>query len=232
MPKGNLGTPKSGTERGSRGRTREGALFTSAPTKLGLPTRYASTLQDINKPLRSARVRAVLAANPIVIEAYCHTGKIILQRQSEAGWGAKVIDRLASDLREEFPDMGGLSAQNLLEMKTFPRDFPGGLITQQLVAQLPWGHSIRFLQRARDPAAFQSEPKRGIRIQQERHLTFIELQNQLSDYAAMEKSFRASGKIQAMARNPEKKKPRRLSAASDRGRDSGVHVTEQRGMLA
>lgn len=30
--------------------------------------------------------------------------KIILARQQEAGWGAKVIDRLPSDLQAEFPE--------------------------------------------------------------------------------------------------------------------------------
>ena len=158
MPsKKKLPMPKPAPERGSRGRTREGALFTAAPPKLSLPTGYAGTLQDIKDHLRSARVRAVLAANPIVIEAYWHTGKIILQRQSEAAWGAKVIDRLAADLREEFPDMGGLSPRNLLAMKIFAREFPEGPIAQQPVAQLPWGHVLQIMQRLKAPAAWYFE---------------------------------------------------------------------------
>lgn len=152
-PKKKRATRKLAPERGSRGRTREGALFTAAPSKSGLPAGYARTLQDIKAHLRSARVRAVLAANPIVIEAYWHTGKIILRRQSEAAWGAKVIDRLAADLREEFPDMGGLSARNLLAMKIFAREFPEGPIAQQPVAQLPWGHVLQIMQRLKAPAA-------------------------------------------------------------------------------
>ena len=154
MPsKKKLGLPKPAPERGSRGRTREGALFTAAPSKLSLPAGYASTLQDIKAHLRNARVRAVLAANPIVIEAYWHTGKIILQRQSESAWGAKVIDRLAVDLREEFTDMGGLTTRNLLSMKIFAREFPDGPITKQPVSQLPWGQIIRLMQMVKDPAA-------------------------------------------------------------------------------
>lgn len=78
---------------------------------------------------------AHFAANPIVIEAYWNTGKIILARQEEAGWGSKVIDRLAIDLQAEFPDMGGLSVRNLLAMKIFAREFPAGPIAQQPVAQ-------------------------------------------------------------------------------------------------
>ena len=135
--------PPAPLEIGSRsasGRTREDARFTAPPSLAGLPDSYGTTLEEIKSHLRSARVRAVLAANPIVIEAYWHTGKIILQRQQEAAWGAKVIDRLSADLRDAFPDMRGLSTRNLLAMKIFAREFPDPPIAQQPVAQLSWGN--------------------------------------------------------------------------------------------
>ena len=180
MPsKKKLPMPKPAPERDSRGRTREGALFTAAPPKLSLPTGYAGTLQDIKEHLRSARVRAVLAANPIVIEAYWHTGKIILQRQSEAAWGAKVIDRLAADLREEFPDMGGLSPRNLLAMKIFAREFPEGPIAQQPVAQLPWGHVLQIMQRLKAPAAREFSIREAVAHGWSRSILEIQIQGQL-----------------------------------------------------
>jgi predicted nuclease of restriction endonuclease-like (RecB) superfamily len=147
-------SPKPSSEvRRSRGKVREGAMFTAIPTRPELPTDYPVALREIKSHLRGARVRAVLAANVMVIEAYWHTGRIILQRQQEAEWGAKVIDRLSADLREEFPDMGGLSSRNLLAMKVFAREFPDGPITQQPVAQLPWGHILQVMQRVKEPAA-------------------------------------------------------------------------------
>ncbi|MBN9124044.1 MAG: hypothetical protein J0I60_04840 [Nitrosospira sp.] len=36
-------------------------------------------------------------------------GRDILQRQVEQGWGAKVIERLAHDLKTTFPDLKGFS---------------------------------------------------------------------------------------------------------------------------
>ncbi len=137
----------------SRGRTRPEAIFPVAPSAASLPESYAATLQEIKTHLRNGRVRAVLAANPIVIEAYWNTGKIILERQKEAAWGAKVIDRLAADLQEAFPDMGGLSSRNLLSMKLFAEAFPDGPIAKQPVSQLPWGQIIRLIQMVKDPAA-------------------------------------------------------------------------------
>ena len=136
----------------ARGRTREEARFTAPPSLAGLPDTYGATFEEIKSYLRSARVRAVLAANPIVIEAYWHTGKIILQRQQEAAWGAKVIDRLSTDLRDAFPDMRGLSTRNLLSMKLFAEAFPDWTITKQPVSQLPWGHIIRLLQMVKNHA--------------------------------------------------------------------------------
>jgi len=57
--------------------------------------------------------------------------------------GAKVINRLAADLRREFPDMTGLSLRNLRYMRAFARAWPAespSLIVQRPVAQLPWAH--------------------------------------------------------------------------------------------
>ena len=136
----------------SRGRSRPGAIFPVAPSAASLPESYAATLQEIKSHLRSARVRAILAANPIVIEAYWQTGKIILARQQEAAWGAKVIDRLAADLQAEFPDMSGLTRRNLFSMRAFAEAFPDATIVKRLVSQLPWGQIIRLIQMVKDPA--------------------------------------------------------------------------------
>lgn len=166
-------------DRLSRGRIRDDARFTAAPTIAGLPESYATTLQEIKTHLRSARVRAVLAANPIVLEAYWHTGKIILQRQQQATWGTKVIDRLAADLREAFPDMGGLSVRNLLAMKIFFREFPDGPIAQQPVAQLPWGHVLQLMQRLKDPTARDFYIQQTLAHGWSRSILELQIQNQL-----------------------------------------------------
>jgi DUF1016 N-terminal domain len=50
---------------------------------------------------------------------YWQVGREILIRQEREGWGTKVIDRLAVDLRRSFPDMTGLSSRNLKCMRAF-----------------------------------------------------------------------------------------------------------------
>jgi predicted nuclease of restriction endonuclease-like (RecB) superfamily len=68
---------------------------------------------------------------------YWSIGREILERQTSEGWGTRVIDRLAADLRQLFPDMKGISGRNLKYMRSFAQTWPEKAIVQQLAAQLP-----------------------------------------------------------------------------------------------
>lgn len=140
--------------RRSRGRTRdEGASFPVAPPRAELPSGYAETLGDIKQRIQHERLRVVMAANSAMVLLYWDIGRLILERQEREGWGAKVIDRLAADLREAYPEMKGFSGRNLLFMRSFGEAYPDAERVKQLVSQLPWGHVIKLLQRVKDPAA-------------------------------------------------------------------------------
>lgn len=65
-----------------------------------------------------------MAANASMVLLYWDIGQLILNRQKEEGWGAKVIDRLSADLREAFPEMHGLSPRNLKYMRAFALAWP------------------------------------------------------------------------------------------------------------
>jgi len=78
---------------------------------------YAEFLQALKTRIQQAQVRAALSVNRELVLLYWHIGREILQKQQVQGWGAKVIDRLAKDLRREFPDMKGFSPRNLKYMR-------------------------------------------------------------------------------------------------------------------
>jgi len=75
-----------------------------------IPRDYASWLTSLKSRISSARQRATIAVNQELVRLYHHIGTEILERQSRQGWGAKVIDRLAADLRAAFPEMKGFSS--------------------------------------------------------------------------------------------------------------------------
>ena len=120
-------------------------LKRTAKLKPAQPAAYGALLADLKRRVRSAQVRAALAVNRELVLLYWHIGREILRSQQAEGWGTKVIERLAKDLRREFPDMGGLSRTNLLYMRAFAETYSkdafvqqaAGQFVQQLVAQLP-----------------------------------------------------------------------------------------------
>lgn len=116
-----------------------------------ISTDYNNFLHDLKHRIRSARTRAALAANRELILLYWQIGRDILERQEREGWGAKIIERLAKDLRAEFPDMKGFSPRNLKYMRKFAETWPDEQFVQQLVAQLPWGHNVRILDQLKTP---------------------------------------------------------------------------------
>lgn len=112
-----------------------------------LPADYVDWLASLKSRIGRTQQRAALAVNQALVALYWDIGKEILERQSRQGWGAKVIDRLAQDLRQAFPDMSGLSRSNLMAMRAFAEAWPDAAIVQQLVGQLPWGHNQVLLQK-------------------------------------------------------------------------------------
>jgi predicted nuclease of restriction endonuclease-like (RecB) superfamily len=129
------------------------------------PEGYADWLGDIKTQIHEAQQRAAQALNLHLVSLYWQIGRAILEQQENQGWGAKIIDRLAQDLRTNFPQMKGFSRTNLMYMRAFAEAWPDtgicaaaaaqidggfvpqaggqfqpGPIVQQLLDKLPWGH--------------------------------------------------------------------------------------------
>ncbi len=104
------------------------------------PEGYADWLAELKSRIHSAQQRATLAVNRELVLLYWQIGRDILVRQADQGWGAKVIDRLAHDLRNAFPKMKGFSPRNLKYMRAVAEAWPEPEFVQQVAAQLPWFH--------------------------------------------------------------------------------------------
>lgn len=120
-------------------------------TETNLPTGYGDFLADLKSRIRSAQIKAALAVNRELTLLYWDIGRDILRRQAQEGWGAKVVERLAADLRLAFPEMRGFSARNLKYMRALAEAYPDPEFVQQVVARIPWGHNVRILDYAKDP---------------------------------------------------------------------------------
>jgi predicted nuclease of restriction endonuclease-like (RecB) superfamily len=112
---------------------------------LVLPPDYGEWLASLKQRIGSARQRAVMAMNEEQIRLYHSIGCEIVDRQKQQGWGSKIINRLAADLQESFPEMKGLSSRNLHYMRRFAQEYPDLEFVQQIAAQLPWFHIVILL---------------------------------------------------------------------------------------
>ena len=145
--------PNNPEDQGRRvlGRSIEGASFPIPPSVDELTTVYPILLEELKNRICTERVRTTFAANASMLLLYWDIGQAILIRQANEGWGAKVIDRLSTDLRNAFPDMRGLSARNLKYMRTFSEAWPKRAIVQEALAQLPWYQNLALLEKLDTP---------------------------------------------------------------------------------
>lgn len=123
---------------------------------------YSQLLGKIKIRVRTAQIKATLSANAEMINMYFDIGKLIYLQQQKQGWGAKVTQKLATDIKNELPKEKGFSERNLKFMVQFyteykPLDKIGKQavsqltpITKQAVSQIPWGHIILLMQKIKD----------------------------------------------------------------------------------
>lgn len=98
--------------------------------------KYHIILSVLKDKIRNARIQAALSVNTQMLKMYWEIGNAILEQQKEEGWGAKVIDTLAQDLRSEFEDMKGLAPRNLRYMRDFAAAYPQFVALQESFAKL------------------------------------------------------------------------------------------------
>lgn len=116
-----------------------------------LPGDYSAALATLKDLVREAQHRAQRVVNSAMIELYWNIGHTILERQRHQPWGSNVLERIARDLRAEFPHMKGFSRTNLYNMRAFAAAWSGEEpIVQTPSGQLSWSHNVALLNKLDD----------------------------------------------------------------------------------
>jgi predicted nuclease of restriction endonuclease-like (RecB) superfamily len=143
------------------------------------PEGYADWLTELKSRIHNAQQQATLAVNRKLVQLYWQIGNDILSRQAEQGWGSKVIERLAHDLRNAFPDMKGFSRANLMYMRAFAEAWSEEQIVQQAVGQLPWGHNLVLLSKLKDREERLAYAKKTIENGWSRNVLVMQIETRL-----------------------------------------------------
>jgi predicted nuclease of restriction endonuclease-like (RecB) superfamily len=112
-----------------------------------MPVNYFEFIEKLKNRIKQQRLKTVMAVNSTLVMMYWDIGNAILEKQKSEGWGAKVIDRLSYDLKEEFSDLHGFSPRNLKYMRKFAENWPEKAIVQELLAQISWYHNLALMEK-------------------------------------------------------------------------------------
>ena len=132
------------------GKNKDGVIFPVAPNLSEMSDAYLKFIDEVKSEIQKQRISVVLNANSSMICLYWNIGRGILKKQEEEGWGAKIIDRMAKDLKDAFPEMSGFSPRNIKYMRKFAESWPDFEIVQRVVAQIPWRTNISLMDKLKD----------------------------------------------------------------------------------
>jgi len=124
---------------------------------------YQTFLKEIKQQIESSQARAIGSINFEMMALYYKIGKILDKKQIDEGWGAKVIEKLSIDLKNEIPKLKGFSRRNMILMVQFYKEYKDIEIVQLPVAQIRksdnqhllifkifWSHNIILIQKIKD----------------------------------------------------------------------------------
>ncbi len=105
---------------------------------------YSSLITDIGNLLEQGRKHAFQAVNSILVKTYWEIGKRIVEYEAsfeeDAGYGSKLFERIASDLRMKHGK--GFSRSNVVYMRLLYKKYT---ISQTVSDQLTWSHYVELL---------------------------------------------------------------------------------------
>lgn len=162
------------------------------------PEGYGDWLKELKSRIHSAQLRASLAVNRELVLLYWQIGQDILTRQAQQGWGAKVIERLARDLRSAFPDMKGFSPRNLKYMCAFAEAWPDAEFVQGVLAQLPWYHQLALLDKLPGPETRRWYAAQAIEHNWSRNILVMQIETRL-----LERSGNAVSNFETLLPKPQ-----------------------------
>ncbi len=107
-------------------------------------------VREVKERITSARIQAVRSVNHELIRLYWDIGKNIVERQERYKWGDNIVEMLARDLKEAFPEVRGFSDRNVWNMRRFYEEYKNNPFLQQAVAEIPWGHNLLIMEKVTD----------------------------------------------------------------------------------
>jgi predicted nuclease of restriction endonuclease-like (RecB) superfamily len=116
---------------------------------------YMAFLNAIKTDILQTQMRTAMAITQELAMLYWRIGQALSQKIRSEGWGAKVIEVLSRDIKEEFGHLDGFSRTNLYRMIAFYESYPNcptavGQLEENPILRIPWGHNAVLIERVKN----------------------------------------------------------------------------------
>ena len=108
---------------------------------------FKCIMDNIKNDIKSTRFRIIENANRELLNLYFRLGKIIDENWK---YGNSFVDQLSIGLKQEFPEMRGLSPRNLRRMRIFYNEYKDIENWPMTLANLPWSHNYTLIEKVKD----------------------------------------------------------------------------------
>jgi predicted nuclease of restriction endonuclease-like (RecB) superfamily len=114
-------------------------------------TEFGSWIIELKSKIHEAQRKVAFSINSQLIELYWDIGKSVADKQDKANWGSSFIEKVATELKHEFPHMKGFSRRNLYAMSQWYKFYSQKyLFVPQPVAQIPWSHNRLIISKVKN----------------------------------------------------------------------------------
>jgi len=116
---------------------------------------YKDLILKIKNQIKQSQIKASISVNKELLKLYWNIAEMIISKQKTSSWGDGIIDTISKDLKKDFPHMKGFSRRNIHYMKEWYLYWieivqqPVAQITLDKVYQIPWGHNLAIMTKAK-----------------------------------------------------------------------------------
>ncbi len=112
---------------------------------------FAEWINSLKSKIHSARNKLAFSINSQILELYWEIGRDITEKQQNSGWGSGFVEKIAEELKYEFPEIKGFSRRNVYAILQWHKFYSSKYqFVPHHVAQIPWGHNRLIISKVKD----------------------------------------------------------------------------------
>ncbi len=116
------------------------------------PLKYNDFIRELKQKIQLSQIKASIRVNEELLKLYWDMAQMIIAKQKESSWGDSIIQKISSDLKEEFPNIKGFSVTNIKYIRNWYLFWNNANSPQVVdeIFKIPWGHNREIITKTKD----------------------------------------------------------------------------------